>query len=167
MVLSFVTRVEHLRSRRESCLFSRQVGCEVLMKLGGVEVSETVCRLLYRSRLAEVTRESLPVVSFILPCIRHVGSDIYQTGNRWIRPGFGNDGSAITMSHENARSILLSKNALRGRHIFFKGCLWLLDDAHFVAILDKNVVNTLPAGTICPGTVDQNDIANAMLFVLR
>jgi hypothetical protein len=32
---------------------------------------------------------------------------------------------------------------------------------------DKDVVNALPAGTICPSTVNQNNIANAMLFVLR
>src|SRR5216684_5998569 len=53
-----VSCVEHLRSRHESSLLSREVGCEVLMKLRGVEVSETVCRLLYRSRLTEVTWEA-------------------------------------------------------------------------------------------------------------
>ena len=53
-----VGQVEHLRSRHESGLFRRQIGCEVLMKLSGVEISETVCSLLYRSRLAEVTWES-------------------------------------------------------------------------------------------------------------
>jgi hypothetical protein len=41
-----------------------------------------------------------------------------------------------------------------------------LDDADVKAIFDKNVVNALPAGTICPGAVNQNDIPNAMLFVL-
>src|SRR5260370_3597034 len=49
-----VSKVEYLRARHESGLLGRQVGCEVLMKLCGVEVSETVCRLLYRTRLAEV-----------------------------------------------------------------------------------------------------------------
>src|SRR6266487_6620016 len=57
--LEIVGQVEHLRSRHESGLLRRQVGCEVLMKLCGVEVSETVCRLLYRSRLAEIAREAL------------------------------------------------------------------------------------------------------------
>jgi hypothetical protein len=47
-----------------------------------------------------------------------------------------------------------------------EGCLRLLDDADVEAIFDKNVVNTLPAGTICPGTVNQNDIPNTMLLVL-
>jgi hypothetical protein len=51
------------------------------MKLRGIEVSETVCGLLYRSRLAEVTWESLSIVSLILSCIRHVGRDIDQPGN--------------------------------------------------------------------------------------
>src|SRR6266404_2151788 len=61
-----VGQVEHLRSRHESGLLRRQIGCEILMKLRGVQVSETVCRLLYCSRLAQVTWESLSVVSFIL-----------------------------------------------------------------------------------------------------
>jgi hypothetical protein len=30
-----------------------------------------------------------------------------------------------------------------------------LDDADVVPILDENVVNALPAGTICPGAVNQ------------
>src|SRR6266446_8190476 len=61
-----VSGVEHLRSRHERGLFRRQVGCEVFMKLRGVEVSETVSRFLYRSRLAEVTGKALSVVSLIL-----------------------------------------------------------------------------------------------------
>jgi hypothetical protein len=61
---------EHLRSPHQSGLLRRQIGCEVLMKLRGVEVSETVCRLLYRSRLTEIARESLSVVSFIFASVR-------------------------------------------------------------------------------------------------
>jgi hypothetical protein len=58
------------------------------------------------------------------------------------------------MSDENAWSILLSKDALCGRDIFFKGRLRLLHDADVVAILDQNVVNAFPARTICPGAVN-------------
>src|SRR6266404_5962643 len=101
-----VSKVEHLRSRHESGLLSRQVGGEVLMKLRGVEVSETVSRLLYRSRLAEVTWEAFSVVSLILFSIWHVGCDVHQTDNRWSSTGFSNYGSPITMSDKNARSIL-------------------------------------------------------------
>src|SRR6266436_4111337 len=71
-----VSGVEHLRSSHERGLFRRQVGCEVLMKLRGVEISETVCRLLYRSRFAEVTWETFSVVSLILARIWHVGRDV-------------------------------------------------------------------------------------------
>src|SRR4029077_1287099 len=162
-----VRKVEHLRSRHESGLLSRQVGCEVIMKLCLVDICETVWRFLYGARLSEVAWKALSIVSFILSSIWHVGRNVDQTGYRWIRPGFGNYRSAIAVGDQNARSILLSEHPLRSSDIFFKGCLWFLDDAHVVSILDKNVVNTLPAGTICPGTVDQNDIANAMLFVLR
>src|SRR6266403_5569485 len=137
------------------------------MKLGGIKISEPVSSLLYRGRLAEVTWESFSIVSLILPRIRHMGRDVDQTDNRWIRPGFGNYGSAITVSDENALAILLSKYALCGSYIFFKGRLRLLDDADVIAILDQNVVNTFPARTICPGTVNQNDIPNPRLFVLR
>jgi hypothetical protein len=59
--------VEHLRSRHESSLLTRYVGGEVLMKLCGIEVSETVSRLLYRSRLAEVTWESFPSSASLSP----------------------------------------------------------------------------------------------------
>src|SRR5882762_6268957 len=100
-----VSRVEHLRSRHESGLLGRQVGCEVLMKPRGVEVSETVCRLLDRRRLAEVTWEALSVVGLTLTGIWHVGRDVHQSGNRWIRSGFSNYSSPIAVSDKNARSI--------------------------------------------------------------
>src|ERR1043166_5220261 len=112
--------VEHLRSRHESGLFNRQVGCKVFMKLRGVEVGETISRLLYRSRLAQVARESLSVFSLALAGIRHVRRDIDQTDNRWMRPRFSDDRSSITVGDKNARSILLSKNALRGGDVFLK-----------------------------------------------
>ena len=64
--------VDYLRSRHESGLLRRQIGCKVLMKLRGVEVSETVCRLLYRARLAEITWEAFSVVRLILSSVRHV-----------------------------------------------------------------------------------------------
>src|SRR5205085_6476397 len=117
--------------------------------------------LLYRSRLAQATWESLSVVRFILSSIWHVGRDIDQTGNRRMRPGFSNYGSAVAVSDKDARSILLSEDALRGGDIVFKGRLRFLDDADVVAILDKNIVNAFPAGTICPGPVNQNNIPNA------
>src|SRR6266853_2632461 len=137
------------------------------MKLGGVEVSETVCRLLYRTRLAEVTGEALSVVSLILSSIWHVGRDVHQTGDRWIRPGFGNYRSPVAVSHKNAWSILLSEHALRSGDVFLAGGLRLLDDADVKAILNEDVVNALPAGTICPSAVNQNNIPNAMLLALR
>src|SRR6266567_8133382 len=161
-----VSCVEHLRSRHESGLLSRQVGCEVLMKLRGVEVGEAVWRLLYRSRFAEVAWEALSVVRLILASIWHVGSDVHRSGNRWIRPGFGNDCSSIAVTDQNARSVLLSKGPLRSIHIFFKGRLRLLDDADVVAILDKDVIDAFPASTICPGTVNQNNVPNAMVLIL-
>src|SRR5712671_5057769 len=115
------------------------------MKLCGVEVSETVCRLFYRARFAEVTWEAFSVVSLILPRIWHVGRDVDQSGNRWIRSRFGDYGAAITVSHQNASSILQSEDALRRRHIFFERCLRLLDDTYRVTILDENIVNAFPA----------------------
>src|ERR1700688_2464903 len=156
-----VGEVKHLGSRHESGLLRGEVGCEVRLKLRRIEVSETICRLLYRTRLAEIAWEALAVVRLVLSGVWHVGRDVHQTGNRWIRPCFGDYGSPIAMSDKNARSILLSKDAIRGRYIIFKGRLRLLDDADVVAILDKNVVNTFPAGTICPGTVDQNNVPDA------
>src|SRR6266853_1103749 len=58
--LEIVSRVQYLRSRHESGLLSRQVGCEVLMKLCGVEISETICRLrsALRARGRSTTRST-------------------------------------------------------------------------------------------------------------
>src|SRR5208282_523789 len=137
------------------------------MKLRGVEVCESICRLLYRPRLTEVTWKAFSVVRLILSGIGHVGRDVHQIGDGWIGPRFGNYGPSITVSDKNARPILKSKDALRGCHIFFEGRLRLLDDADVIAIFDKNVVNALPAGAVCPGAVNQHNIPNAMLFLLR
>jgi hypothetical protein len=118
-------------------------------------------------RLAEVTWEALSIASLTLSSIWHVGRDVHQTRNRRIHPRFGNYGSPIAVSDKNALSILLSKDALRSGDILLERRQRLLDDADVVAILDKNVVNTFPARAIYPSTVDQNNIPNAMLFVLR
>jgi hypothetical protein len=72
----------------------------------------------------------------------------------------------VAVSDKYAPTILLSKNALRSGDILLEGRLRLLNDADAVAILDKNVVDAFPAGTICPGTMYQNNIPNAMLCVL-
>jgi hypothetical protein len=71
------------------------------------------------------------------------------------------------VSDKNARTVLLNHGALGSGDVVFEGRLRLLYHADVVAILNKDVVNTPPAGTICPGTVGQNNIPSAMLFVLR
>src|ERR1700692_4432519 len=137
------------------------------MKLRGIQVSEAVCRLLYRTRLAEVAREALPVVRLVLSSVWHVGCDVHQSDNGLIHPSVGNYGSPIAVSDKNARSVLKSEGPLGGSHVFFKRRLRLLNDADVVAILHKNVVNAFPPGTICPGAMNENYIPNAMLLVLR
>jgi hypothetical protein len=62
---------------------------------------------------------------------------------------------------------LQSNNPLRGGDVFLEGSLRLLNDADVEAILHKNVVNASPARTVCPRAVNQYNIPNAMLFVLR
>ena len=89
-----------------------RLSCEVFMKLCRVEVIETVCGLLYRSRLAEITWETLSIIGLILSRIRHVRRDVDQSGNRWIRSRFSDYGAAITVSDKNAWSILQSEDAL-------------------------------------------------------
>ena len=137
------------------------------MKLRGIQVCETVCRLLYRSRRAEVTWETLSIVGLILSRIWHVGRDVDQSDNGRIRSRFGDDGAAITVSHKNAWSILQSEDALRRRHIFFERCLRLLDYTYLVTILDENVVNAFPTRTICPSTVNEDNIPHADPFAPR
>jgi hypothetical protein len=82
------------------------------MKLSGIEVGETVCGLLYCTRLAEVAWEALAVVRLVLPSVWHVGRDIHQTSDGQARTGFGDYGSPIPTTDKNAWSILLSKDAL-------------------------------------------------------
>ena len=137
------------------------------MKLGRINVRETICRLLYRTRLAEVTRKALSVVCFFLASVWHVRCNVHQSDNRWIRARFRNYGSPIAVCDKDARSVLQCEDTLHGGHIILEGRLRLLDDADVEAIFDKNVVNAFPAGTICPGAVNQNDIPNAMFLVLR
>src|SRR6267154_4638389 len=156
--LEIVCRVEYLRSRHESGLLHRKIGCKVLMKLGGIEVRETICRLLYRTRLAEVTREALSVVRFVLSSVWHVRCNIHQSSNGWIRARFGNYGSPITVRDKDARSVLQCEDTLHGGHIIPKGRFRLLDDADFETILDKVVVNAPPTRTVRPSTVDEDDI---------
>jgi hypothetical protein len=71
------------------------------------------------------------------------------------------------MADENARSILLSKDTLGGGHVVCKRSFRLLDDAHVVTVLDENAVNAFPSGSIRPCAVDQNNVPNAPLLVLR
>src|ERR1700683_176623 len=137
------------------------------MKLSGIDISEAVRCLLERTRLAQVTREAFSVFGLFLSSVRHVSGDVHQTDDGRVRAGFRDYGSAVAVSYKNAWAVLLSNDTLRSRHVFLKGRLRLLDDADVVAILDENVVNAFPAGTICPGAVDQNNIPNAMRIVLR
>ena len=101
-----------------------------------------------------------------IPRVWHVGRDVHQSGDGRIRPSFRSYGSSIAVSDKNARPVLKSEGALGGGHIFFRGCLRLLDDADVVAILDENLVNALPARAIGPGAVNQNNVPDAMPFVL-
>src|SRR5258708_28612281 len=161
-----VRKVEYLRSRHETGLLGRQVSCEVLMKLRGVEVRETVRCLLYCTRLAEVAWEALAVVRLVLSSVGHVGSHVHQSGDRRICARFRAYGSPIAVRDKNARSVLKSKGAFGGSHIVFKRSFRFLDDADVVAILDQDVVNTLPAGAIRPGTVNQNNIPDPVPLIL-
>src|SRR5512133_3876111 len=79
--LEVVTKIEYLRSRHKSGLLRRQISSKVRMKLCRVEVSKTVYRLLYRTRLAEITREALSVVRLVLSSVWHMGRDVHQTVN--------------------------------------------------------------------------------------
>src|ERR1700683_328918 len=150
--------VQHLRSRHEGGLPRQHVSCEVFVILRRVQVSKAVGCYLYRVGLTEVARKALAIVSLVLSGVRHVGRDIYESGDGCTRACFGNYRSPVAMSDKNARSILKREGALSGSHIVLKGCLWLLANANVLAILHEDVVNTLPARTICPRAVNQYDI---------
>jgi hypothetical protein len=113
------------------------------MELGRIEVRETICRPLYRTRLTEVTGEALSVVGFVLSSVWHVRCNIHQSGNRWIRARFCDYGSPIAVRDKDTRSGLRCEDPLHGGHIILGGRLRLLDDADVEAIPDKVVVNAL------------------------
>src|ERR1700722_2284139 len=150
--LEIVGCVEYLRSRHECGLLRRQIGRKILAEPGGIEVRETIRRLLDRPRLAEVTWEALAVVRFVLPSIWHVRCNVNQSGNRWVRARFGNDGSPIAVCDKDARSVLQCEDPLHCGHVSLEGRLRLLDDADHVAVLDKNVVDAFPTRSVCPGS---------------
>jgi hypothetical protein len=54
--------------------------------------------------------------------------------------------------------MLQREDTLYGGHIILEGRLRLLDDADVEAVFGKHVVDALPAGTICPGSVHEDDI---------
>ena len=136
------------------------------MKLRWVKVRETVRRLLDCAGLVEVTWETLSIIRLVLSSIRHVSCDVYQADYRRVRSSLSNYGSAVAVADQNAWSILESNDTLCGGDIFLEGCLRFLDDADVEAVFDEKVVNAFPAGTIGPGAVNQNDVANAMVFIV-
>ena len=80
---------------------------------------------------------------------------------------FRNYGSSIAVGDKNARSVLQCEDAFHGGYIFLEGRLRLLDDADVIAVLDKVVVNALPARTVRPGTVDEDDIFHVGLLSVK
>src|SRR5580698_353619 len=156
--LEIVSRVEHLGSRHEGCPLCRKVGCEVLPKLCGIQISEAVCRLLYCGGLTEVTGKAPSIVSLIFASVWHVGRDVHQTNNNGIIPRFCDYRSAIAMSHKNAGTVLLSKDTPCRGHIFFKRRLGFLYDAYVISVLDKNVVDAFPARSVGPCSVNEHNV---------
>jgi hypothetical protein len=92
--------------------------------------------------------------------------DLHQSGNRWIRARFRNNGSAIAVCDKDARSVLQCENTPHCGHIILEGRLRLLDDADVEAVSDKVVVDAPPARTVRPGTMDEDYVFHAGLLSL-
>jgi hypothetical protein len=82
-------------------------------------------------------------------------------------PCLSNHGSSIAVGDKDDWSVLQREDALHGGHIILEGRLGLLDEADLEVVFHENVVDAVPARTICPGAVNQHNIPNAMLLVLR
>jgi hypothetical protein len=81
--------------------------CDCAMKPAcSAERSAAKYSYLDPAQFHEVTWEALSVVSLIFSSVGHVGRDIHQADNRWIRPRFRNYGSSVAVSNKNARPIL-------------------------------------------------------------
>src|SRR2546429_8245550 len=114
------------------------------MKLGRIEVSESVRRLFYRCRFTQITWKAFSILSLTFSGIRHVGRDINQCHDLGIVRGFGDYLAAITVSDNNTWSVLLSDHALGGSYVFSERRLRLLHDADPVTVLNQHVINTCP-----------------------
>ena len=69
------------------------------------------------------------------------------------------------MRDKNARPVLEGEHAFRCGDVLLECGLRLLHHADVVTVLDENIVDAAPAGTIGPGAVNENNIVNAMLMV--
>jgi len=162
-----VGEVEDLRSRHEFSLVRGNVSCEILMKLCGVEIGETVCGLLDHCRFAQVAGDALSVVGFILSGVRHVRCDVDEGGDGRVGAGFGDDGATVAVADEDGGAVLQVDDAFGGGYIFFEGRFGFLDDGDVIAVFDEDVVDAAPAGAIGPGAVNENYISDAVGFGLR
>jgi hypothetical protein len=95
-----------------------------------------------------------------------VCGDVHKSGNGGIGSSFGNNRSSKAVCDEDARSVLQCEDALHRGHIILEGRLWFLDDADGEAVLDKVVVDTSPARTVLPCTVDEDYILHLGLLTL-
>jgi hypothetical protein len=75
------------------------------------------------------------------------------------------DQGPIAVSDEDTGTILERQDAPGSGDPFLKGRFRLLHDAdveavldNVEAVLDKDVANALPAGTVCPSSVYQHDV---------
>jgi len=80
------------------------------MKLLGVEVSETVHRLLIAPDLLRCL-EALAVVRLVLSASGMCARDVYKTATDESVPASGNYGSPITVTTKNARAFCIAELA--------------------------------------------------------
>jgi hypothetical protein len=139
-------------------LLGAEVGREQLMELCRVDIGETVRRLLYCGRVGQVAWKTLSVFRLFLSGIRHMSGNIDQADNGRVVSRFGDYRTSVAVSNKDAGSFLPGKHAFGGRHVIFKGCFGFLNNAYVETMLNKDVINALPARTIGPCAMHQYDI---------
>src|SRR5580692_1162373 len=98
---------KHLGMRHKLGLFFWNVCAKICMKTGWFDIVEIFCRFLQR---LVGRRVQLSIAGFCLPLVWRMRRDVYESCDMRIIASFGNKGSGIAMTDQNAGSVLPLKD---------------------------------------------------------
>src|SRR5208337_4758919 len=94
-------------------------------------------------------------------------SNVDQAFDAWVVAGFGDDGAAVRMSHENNGAFLLGDYAFGRGHVVGQRGGRILHDADAIAVLLEDLVDAFPARSIDESAVNQNNRSPSGICIRR